>query len=80
MQPSNQPNEKRTEFKQREIERMFEGIDDELSIIIASAKFNFTTCKMDEKALKLTLAYIEDTKKLTGLLKNRIALLMDTTS
>lgn len=38
----NQPGAKRTEFKQREIERMLEGINDEIAIITASAKFNFT--------------------------------------
>lgn len=59
---------------------MFEGIEDEIVIITASAKFNFAICKTDEKTLKLTFAYIEDTKKLIGLLKNRINLLMDTTS
>jgi hypothetical protein len=80
METDNKSSGKRTKFKEREIERMFEGIEDEITIITASAKFNFTTCKTDEKTLKLTLAYIEDTKKLANLLKNRISLLIDTTS
>ena len=80
METDNQPSGKRTEFKEREIERMFEGIKDEIAIITATAKFNFTTCKTDEKTFKLTLAYIEDTKKLATLLQRRISLLIDTTS
>lgn len=80
MENANKPSGKKTLFKEREIERMFEGIEDKIAIITASAKFNYTTSKTDEKTLKLTLAYIEDTKKLTGLLKNRINLLMETTS
>ncbi len=78
LENDNQP--PRKAFKQRELERIFEGIEDEIAIITASAKFNFTTCKTDKKTLKLTLAYIEDTKKLVGLLKNRVNLLMDATS
>jgi len=80
MENDNQPSGKKALFKEREFERVFEGIEDEIAIITASAKFNFTTCKTDEKTFKLTLAYIEDTKKLIGLLKNRINLLMDATS
>ena len=78
MQPNNQPPEKAI-FKERAFQRIFEGIEDEIAILTASAKFNFTTCKTDENTLKLTLAYIEDTKELIGLLKNRINLLMETT-
>jgi hypothetical protein len=80
MENDNQASRKKTIFKERELQRIFEGIEDEIAIIKASAKFNFTTCKTDEKTLKLTLAYIEDTKKLIGLLKNRINLLMEDTS
>ncbi|MGD0204130.1 MAG: hypothetical protein ABSC20_09540 [Candidatus Bathyarchaeia archaeon] len=80
METDKQSSGKRTEFKEREIERMFEGIKDEIAIITANAKFNFTTCKTNEKTLKLTLTYIEDTKKLVDLLQNRISLLIDTTS
>ena len=79
MENSNQPFGKTTEFKEREIERMFEGIKDEIAIITASAKFNFTLRKTDEKTLSLTLAYIEDTKKIADLLKNRISLLINAT-
>jgi hypothetical protein len=79
MQTDNKPSGKKSEYKEREIEPMFEGIEDEIAIITASAKFNFTTCKTDEKTLKLTFAYIEDTKKLADVLKNRISLLIDAT-
>jgi hypothetical protein len=67
-------------FKERQFQRIFEGIEDEIAILTANAKFNHTTCKIDTNVLKLTLAYIEDTTKLVELLKNRISLLMDTTS
>jgi hypothetical protein len=67
-------------FKERQIQRIFEGIEDEIAILTANAKFNHTTCKIDTNIPKLTPAYIEDTTKLVELLKNRISLLMDTTS
>jgi hypothetical protein len=67
-----------SQFKQRQFTRIFEGLDDELIILAANAKFNYTTRKTDENTLKLTLAYIEDTNKLVAVLKNRINLLMQT--
>jgi hypothetical protein len=67
-------------FKERQFQRIFEAIEDEIAILTANAKFNHTTCKTDANTLKLTLAYIEDTTKLVELLKNRISLLMETTS
>ena len=79
MHKDNQPPEKAS-FKETEFQRIFEGIEDEIAILTANAKFYFTTCKTDENTLKLTLAYIEDTKKLIEFLKNRINLLMETTS
>ena len=79
MDTNNQPAEKRSAFTEREIERMFEGIRDEIAILIATAKFNYTTCKIDQNTLALTLAYVDDTEKLVNLLKNRINLLIDTT-
>ena len=79
MQKGNQTPEK-TLFKEREFQRIFEAIEDEIAILTANAKFYFTTCKTDENTLKLTLAYIEDTKKIIELLKNRMNLLMETTS
>lgn len=79
METDNQSFEKKNEFKEREFTRIFEGLDDELTILIANAKFNYTTRKTDEITLKLTLAYIEDTTKLVTVLKNRINLLMQTT-
>jgi hypothetical protein len=79
METNNQPFEKKSEFKEREFTRIFEGLDDEIAILTANAKFNRTTCKFDETTLKLTLAYIEDTTKLVTVLKNRINLLMQTT-
>ena len=79
MQKDNRQPEKAI-FKEREFQRIFEGIEDEIAILTANAKFYFTTCKTDKNTLKLTLAYIEDTQKLIELLKNRMNLLMETTS
>ncbi len=53
MKKDNQPPEK-TLFKEREPKRIFEGINDEIAILTANAKFNFTTCKTDINTLKLT--------------------------
>jgi len=75
----NQASEKAA-FKERTVQRVFEGIEDEIVILTTNAKFNYTTCKADENTLKLTLAYIEDTSKLVAVLKNRINLLIETTS
>jgi hypothetical protein len=54
------------QFRNREFTRIFEGIDDELAILTATAKFNHATCKADQHVLKLTLAYIDDTKQIVG--------------
>jgi hypothetical protein len=67
-------------LKEREGTRMFEGINDEIALIAASAKFNFTLRKTTEKDLKIMLAFIEDTKELIHLLKARINLLWEATS
>ncbi len=79
MGTNNQPPEKRSPFTKREVERMFEGINDQIAITIATAKFNYSTCKIDQNTLTLTLAYIDDTEKLANVLKNRIRLLIDAT-
>ena len=79
MKNDNQSSEKRA-FKERAFRRIFEGIEDEIAILTANAKFNYTTCKTDENTLKLSLAYIEDTAKLVAVLKNRINLLIENTS
>ena len=79
MQKDNQPPEKAI-FKEREFQRIFEGIEDEIAISTANAKFNFTTCKTDEKILNVTLVYLEDTKKLITVLKARMSLLQETIS
>jgi hypothetical protein len=67
-------------FKERQIARIFEEIDDEIKLLTANAKFNYATCKTDQNTLNLTLAYIEDTKKLIKLLKTRVNLIAQTTS
>ncbi len=69
----------KNQLKYRQFTRIFQGIDDEIAILTANAKFNHATCKTDQNTLKLTLAYIDDTKKLVALLKNRMNLLMQTT-
>jgi hypothetical protein len=73
------PEKPKTEvsFKQRQITRVFEPLDDEILLMTASVKFNFTTCKTDEKTLNLTLAYIEDTKKMLTALKARMNLIQE---
>lgn len=69
----------KNQFKDRQFTRIFEEIDDEITLLTANAKFNHATCKTDENTLKITLAYIEDTEKLVTLLKNRMNLLMQIT-
>jgi hypothetical protein len=71
---------KPTTIKEREHQRIFDPIDDEINLLTANAKFNYTTCKIDQKLLNLTLDYIEDTKKILNLLKARINILQETTS
>ncbi len=80
MNSQNQPPNKTLTIKQREFTRIFEPIDDEISLMTAQAKFNYTTCKNDEKTLNLTLSYIEDTKKLLIMLKARMSLLQESLS
>jgi hypothetical protein len=69
-----------TQLKERELTKIFENIKEELALITASVKFNFTTRKTSEKDLKVVLAYIEDTSKLVDLLKSRLSLLSEATS
>jgi hypothetical protein len=76
----NNPKPEKDAFKERQIQRIFQEIDDEIAILTATAKFNHTTCKLDATMLQLTLAYIEDTTKLVQILKNRINLLSNATS
>jgi hypothetical protein len=78
MQNNNQP--QKEEFKQRQLQKIFQEIEDEIAILTATAKFNHTTCKTDTTNLKLTLAYIEDTTRLVAVLKSRINLLIEATS
>jgi ubiquinone biosynthesis protein COQ9 len=68
------------QLKEKELTKIFEHIDDEIALITASAKFNFTVRKTSEKNLKIVLAYIEDTKKIVQILKSRMSLLSETTS
>ena len=68
-----------TQLKERELTKIFENINEEIALITASAKFNFTIRKTSEKDLKITLAYIEDTKKIVQILKFRMTLLSEAT-
>ncbi len=70
----------REKLKEKEIARIFEGIEGEIALITASAKFDFNLRKTTDKELELKLAYIEDTAKLVKLLKTRMNLLWETTS
>jgi len=67
-------------LKERELMRMFEPIQDEIGLIEASAKFNYTINKTPEKETKIILAFTDDTEKLIQILKKRIKLLLDVTS
>lgn len=67
-------------LKKRELIRMFEPIEGEISLIEASAKFNYTINKTPEKETKIILAFTEDTEQLVRILKKRIKLLLDATS
>jgi hypothetical protein len=69
----------KNQFKTREFTRIFQEIDDEITILTATANFNHVTCKTDLNTLRLTLAYIDDTKKLVTVLKSRMNLLIQTT-
>ncbi len=67
------------QLKGRELTKIFENLDDEIALITASAKFNFTIRKTNEKNFNITLAYIEDTKKIVQILKFRMTLLSEAT-
>ncbi len=67
-------------LKERELIRMFEPIEGEISLIKANAKFNHTVNKTPERETKIILAYAEDTQHLVRILKERIKLLLDATS
>ncbi len=66
--------------KQRKLQRIFQETQEEILLLTATAKFNHTTCKTDDTQLKLTLAYIDDTKKLIQVLQNRINLIIEAAS
>jgi hypothetical protein len=78
--PDNNDCLERTHLKERELARIFDNIDDEIALITANAKFNFTIQKTTELDLKIMLSYIEDTQKLVELLKVRMSLLSAATS
>ncbi len=67
-------------LKERELIRMFEPIEDEMSLIKANAKFNYTINKTSENQTKVIISYTEDTQRFVQLLKERIKLLLDATS
>ena len=67
-------------LKEKEIQRIFENLEDEIALIAASAKLDFNMQKTTEKELELKLAYIADTKNMVKILKNRMSLLWKTTS
>ena len=73
-------NAKPQTIKQREQQRIFDPIDDEITLLTANAKYNYTTCKIDQKILNLTLDYIKDTEKVLVILKARMNLLHESLS
>ncbi len=74
------PQAENQQLRTHQIQKVFQGIDDEIAILTATAKFNQLTCKTDANSLTLTLAYIEDTKRLAAVLKSRITLLTEATN
>ncbi len=72
--------ENKNDLKNRQLTRIFNEINDEIALLTATAKFNYTTCKTDQQNLNITLDYIEDTKKLATILKTRIKLLIQATN
>ncbi|XES76698.1 MAG: hypothetical protein ACBZ72_11040 [Candidatus Bathyarchaeia archaeon] len=70
----------REKLKEKELEHLFEGINGEIALLTATAKFDYNLRKTTENDLKIKLAYIEDTTKIAELLKNRMTLLWKTTS
>jgi hypothetical protein len=72
--------ENKNDLKNRQLTRIFNEINDEIALLTATAKFNYTTCKTDQQNLNVTLDYIEDTKKLATILKTRIKLLIQATN
>jgi hypothetical protein len=80
MENKNTPHNITQTLKTRQITRVFEPIEDEIALIIANTQFKYTTCKIDQNTLKLTLAYIEDTKRIITMLKARMDLLQENQS
>jgi hypothetical protein len=68
------------QLKEKQITQIFDSIHDELALITATAKFEYTINKTTQSELNLKLAYIEDTAKLAQLLKTRLNLLWKTTN
>ncbi|HSV49288.1 MAG TPA: hypothetical protein VLH35_03150 [Candidatus Acidoferrales bacterium] len=68
------------QLKTRQLQKIFQTIDDEIAILPATAKYQHLIRKTDENHLKVTLAYIEDTTKLATVLKDRLTLLTEITS
>jgi hypothetical protein len=70
----------RQKLQQKNLTQLFQDLEGEISLLTATAKFEYTTNKITENNLKLKLAYIEDTKKLATILKTRITLLIEATN
>jgi hypothetical protein len=68
------------DLKKRQLVRMFEPIEGEMSLIEACVKFNYTINKTPQKETKIMLAFAEDTEQLIQILKERVKLLLDVTS
>jgi hypothetical protein len=66
-------------LKEKQLRRMFEPIEDEVGLIRASAKFNFTINKTPEKETQVILAFADDTETLVRMLKARVKLLLGVT-
>ncbi|MCW4006216.1 MAG: hypothetical protein NWF04_06435 [Candidatus Bathyarchaeota archaeon] len=67
-------------LREHSIQKMFQDLEGEIDLITATAKLGFNLNKTNKETHKITLAYIEDTKKIVATLKSRINLLWETTS
>ena len=50
----NNPQPEKDALKEKQLQKIFEGIEDEIAILRANAKYNHTTCKIDANTLKLS--------------------------
>jgi hypothetical protein len=70
----------KTKLRNKQLTDLFNSLQDEITLIKVSAKFDLNLNKISEKEYRIKTAYIEDTKKIAELLKERMKLLWETTN